>query len=171
MTDREQIDKLTLELLAATATLEEVRELLRDALRLFGKALFRIEDFKARLAAVEAERDAARAGEARAVKFASTVKSTIEESLEYCKQDSEVSIEWLKDLMNQADGIGYAHELGNALDWLDQQRREAAVEALEKLATDLRQDQWESALHDVDSLRGILRTSAAAIGAGEVENG
>lgn len=36
MTDREQIDKLTLELLAATATLEELRELLRDALRLFG---------------------------------------------------------------------------------------------------------------------------------------
>ena len=35
MTDREQIDKLTLELLAATATLEELRELLRDALRIF----------------------------------------------------------------------------------------------------------------------------------------
>ena len=57
-----------------------------------------------------------------------------------------------------------------ALAWLAQQRREAAAEELEKLATDLRQDQWKSALHDVDSLRGILRTRAAAIGAGEVGN-
>jgi len=34
--EQEQINALTLELLAARATLEEVRELLRDALQLFG---------------------------------------------------------------------------------------------------------------------------------------
>lgn len=44
---------------------------------------------------------------------------------------------------------------------------EAAARALEKLATDLRQDPWGTTLHDVDSLRSILRTRAAALRAGE----
>lgn len=54
-----------------------------------------------------------------------------------------------------------------ALNWLAQQLAEAAVEALEKLATDLRQDPWGGTLHDVDSLRSILRARAAALQAGE----
>jgi hypothetical protein len=54
----------------------------------------------------------------------------------------------------------------SALDWLARQRAEAAAEALEKLATDLRQDPWGTTLHDVDSLRSILRTRAAALRAG-----
>lgn len=119
---------------------------------------------------MEAERDAARAGETRAV-----------EALDVFARAYQVSMLPFAPGIDEADGAHHgwpsvadleqantALTDSSALDWLARQRREAAVEALEKLATDLGQVPWGSALHDVDWLRGILRARAAEIRAGEV---
>ena len=82
------------------------------------------------------------------------------------EEKSNSAIDGMNDAMTQASEIADSSDVP----WLAQQRREAAVEALEKLATDLRKDPWGSTLHDVDSLRGILRARAAALWAGEAGN-
>lgn len=126
---------------------------------------------RSRLAAVEAERDAARAGEERAVEALWKYRSAQRRMLDkWADGDNAVKTElWrsLHDCEKLADAV--LCQAQPALDWLAQQRAEAAAEALEKLATDLRQDPWGTTLHDVDSLRSILRTRAAALRAGGKE--
>jgi len=123
-------------------------------------ALFEIEQLRA-------ERDAAQAEAARAV-----------EALRRCHEGAARQLAQPRDNDNDqyaltaiaTDCEAVLATQGSALYWLTQQRREAAVEALEKLVTDLRQDPWGTTLHDIDSLRNILRTRAAALRAGEVPN-
>lgn len=124
-----------------------------------------LQDERCKVATVEAAWYTSQSGEARAV-----------EALKRCHEGAARQLAEPRD----HDGDQYALTAiatdceavlaaqGSALDWLARQRREAAVEALEKLATDLGKVPWGSALHDVDWLRGILRTRAAEIRAGEV---
>ncbi len=143
-----------------------------------------LQDERCKVATIEAAWYAARAGEARAVEalkrifiggnhLASALIGLLgpshppyQVSLDEAINDIgpgnyyDLWVAW-KVIMTERDGLAQP-----ALAWLAQQRAEAAAEALEKLATDLRQDPWGTTLHDVDSLRSILRTRAAALRAG-----
>lgn len=119
-----------------------------------------------RLAAVEQERDAARAEAARAVEALKAIRSHLGTKAK--QHENEVSNDFSA---GESHGWRMAYwqvlEMSKkvntqpALDWLAQQRREAAAEALEQLANDLRQDPFSCHLHTVDSFRQILRDRAA----------
>lgn len=112
---------------------------------------------------MQAERDAAQAGEARAVEAVRRCHEGAARQLAE-PRDHDNDQYALTVIATDCEAILAAQR--SALDWLAQQRREAAAEALAKLATDLRQDPWGTTLHDVDSLRKILCTRAAALRAG-----
>lgn len=125
--------------------------------------VFVLREDRARLATVVAERDAARAGEARAVEaLRAVVAGAYPHEVEIWTMEGAV-LRHVHRVLDQ-------HEPTLDNQPPTQQRAEAAAEALEKLAADLRQDPWGTTLHDVDSLRSILRTRAAALRAGEVGN-
>ncbi len=124
---------------------------------LLSKALFQIEDFKASLAAVEAERDAARACKARAVEC-------LKEIDEYDGgADSVLEDEYVTQRRMEVIEGG-----ASSLAWIAQQRREAAAEALENVRIG-----W---LSDNDYRPGVpeiwryIANRAAALRAGEVPN-
>lgn len=100
-------------------------------------ALFKIEELKARLAAVEAERDAAQAGEARAVEALEAEQRAAHwRNLARITDKHEDHLEATR-LSEIAQNLRHGVVLvGNppALAWLAQQRREAAAEALEDIA-------------------------------------
>lgn len=111
-------------------------------------------DLRAKLALVEAERDAARAGEARAVEC-------LKEIDEYNGgADSVLEDEYVTHRrMEVMDGA-------SSLAWLARQRREAVAAWIEKEATKCRQQNGEYYDRGVDCM---LR-EAAALRAGEVGN-
>ena len=127
-----------------------------------------LETERCKVTELTAERDAARAGEARAVEALKAVITASAELAEECDEDTwkvdETRMRNLHDVLDKYEPM--IEENPPALSWLAQQRREAAVEALEKLVTDLRQDPWGTTLHDVDSLRKVLCARAAALRAG-----
>ena len=88
--------------------------------------------YQNRVEQLEAERDAARAGEARAVEAVRSVRGACDDVLTYCGPQQQEDI---KAIMDCVDGGIYAHELGNGASWLAQQRAEA-VEAERRSNTD-----------------------------------
>ena len=88
---------------------------------------------RSRLAAVEAERDAAQAGEARALEALKAVIAAAAEVAEECDEDTwtvdETRMRNLHDVLDKYEPM--IEENPPAFAWLAQQRREAAAEALE----------------------------------------
>ena len=118
------------------------------------------------------QRDAAKAGEARAVEALSLIRKelgTIAQGYE-----EEVRNEFTSG-QSHGWGMAYLHAVqiiggitdGPALDWLTQQRREAAAGALEAFADDA-VCMEKLITCNIFDLRSALRTRAAAIRAGEV---
>ena len=124
----------------------------------------KLERLRERLAAVEAERDAAQAGEARAV-----------EALRRCHEGAARQLAEPRDHDNDqyaltaiaTDCEAVLAAQRSALAWLDQQRREAAAAALEEFADDA-VCMEKLITCNIFDLRSALRTRAAAIRAGEV---
>ena len=129
-----------------------------------GKALLQIEALHARLAAVEAERDAARAGEARAVEaLRSLVRDCTTTHPDWGIDITKPSGSTMSKAVSVLAGC-------SALAWLDQQRREAAAAALEEFADDA-VCMEKLITCNIFDLRSALRTRAAALWAGEMRNG
>jgi len=101
------------------------------------KAFWGVDELQAHLAAVEAERDAARAGEARAVEALEAEQRAAHwRNLARITDKHEDHLEATR-LSEIAQNLRHGVVLvGNppALAWLAQQRREAAAEALEDIA-------------------------------------
>jgi hypothetical protein len=128
------------------------------------KAFWGVDELQAHLAAVEAERDAARAGEARAVEALKAAYGAAEEW--------HGSVEWEGREHTQAVIDACNAVLARAqppLAWLAQQRAEAAAEALEAFADDAGGIE-ELRACNISDLRSRLRARAAALRAGEVGN-
>ena len=118
---------------------------------------------QARLAAVEAERDAARAGEARAVEALMRCHEGAARQLTEPRVHDD-DLYALAVIATDCEAVLEAQ--GPALDWLAQQRREAVASWIEKEATKCRQQDGEYYERGVDCM---LR-EAAALRAGEVGN-
>lgn len=114
-----------------------------------------------------AERDAAQAEAARAVE---ALRKLSERVVISAKDSFGTCDEWLDSFrLNFPDECAAYEEAvavlsasEPALDWLARVKREAAAEALEQLATDIRRDLWSYTL-SVDSLSDIVRERAAAL--------
>lgn len=116
-----------------------------------------------RLAAVEAERDAARAGEARAVEALQNLRIPLAQLGDFMYSPVRDASQELLAIVNSVLANTYTQP---ALDWLDQQRAEAVAAWIEKEATKCRQQNGEYYDRGVDCM---LR-EAAALRAGEVGN-
>ena len=114
-----------------------------------------------------AERDAAQAEAARAVealrKLSERVAISAKDSFGTCDEwlDS-FRLNFPDECAAYEEAVAVLSASEPALDWLARVKREAAAEALEQLATDIRRDLWSYTL-SVDSLSDIVRERAAAL--------
>jgi hypothetical protein len=99
-----------------------------------------MRDVRTRLAELEAERDAAKAGEARAVEALRKLQSAASYVAEECNEDDwTVDQQAMLDLHEALDAVD-VEEPQPALDWLAQREREAVVAELRDWA----ERWWES---------------------------
>ena len=117
----------------------------------------------ARLAAVEAERDTAQAGEARVVEALQNLRIPLAQLGDFMYSPVRDASQELLAIVNSVLANTFTQP---ALDWLAQQRRAAVAAWIEKEATKCRQQNGEYYDRGVDCM---LR-EAAALRAGEVGN-
>lgn len=124
-----------------------------------------LQDERCKVATLEAKRDRALAGEARAVE---ALRAVVAGAYPHEEETWTMEGAALRHVHRVLDR--YKPTLDNqpsALDWLDQQRAEAAAEALEEFADDA--DGIEELITcNIFDLRSALRTRAAGLRAGEV---
>ena len=156
---------------------------------LIGKHEARIGVLADKLNLAEAERDAAQAGEARAVEEARKARAweartarlykRAIKALRYMQQYQEekgagtalsilVAMEDIDDVLQLADNELGRH-VDESLDWLAQQRAEAVAEELEEFANEAGGIE-EFRACNISDLRSALRARATALRAGEAEN-